>query len=251
MTRFPRLNPARHPAPGFAAMGLVLAAISHPAVATAIVSGLGEPVRRPLAVARLLDLGLRHILLAGTGLGLVAILGIGLGILVTRPAGVPWRPVVDALAAGAQAVPPVVVVALALPVLGFGGPPTLLALVAYGIMPVLRGTVGGIEGVAPDVREAGRAIGLTRTQILTRIELPLAAPAIVETLRTALVLAVATAAVGALAGAATLGSPIVAGLQNQNTVPMLQGAAATAALAFLADALLLALTGRWRASTRP
>jgi osmoprotectant transport system permease protein len=230
--------------------GVVLAGISHPAVATGIAALLGEPARRPLDVMRLLDLALRHLILAGTGLALVAILGIGLGILVTRRSAAAWRPVVDALAAGAQAVPPVVVVALALPVLGFGGPPTLLALVAYGIMPVLRGTVGGLEGVAADIREAGTAIGLTRFQVLHRIELPLAAPAIVETLRTALVLAIATAAVGALAGAATLGTPIVAGLQNQNTVPMLQGAAATAALAFLADAALLAVTARWRA-TRP
>lgn len=246
----PRNRSVRHPALGVALTGLVLAAISHPAVATRIAALLGEPARRPLDVGRLLDLGLQHVVLAGTGLALVALLGVALGILATRPIAASWRPLIDALAAGAQAVPPVVVVALALPVLGFGGPPTLLALVAYGIMPVLRGTVGGIEAVAADIREAGTAIGLTRFQVLTRVELPLAAPAIVETLRTALVLAIATTAVGALAGAATLGTPIVAGLQNQNTVPMLQGAAATAALAFLADALLLAVTTPWRASRK-
>lgn len=237
----------RHPALGLAVTGLVLAGISHPAAATWIAAALGEPARRPLDVTRLLALSLQHVILAGAGLALVTVLGVGLGILVTRRAASPWRPLVDAVAAGAQAVPPVVVVALALPVLGFGGPPTLLALVAYGMMPILRGTVGGIEGVAPDIREAGRAVGLTRLQILTRIELPLAAPAIVETLRTALVLAVATVAVGALAGATTLGTPIVAGLQNQNTVPMLQGAAATAALAFLGEAALLALVSAWGA----
>ena len=241
---------ARHPALGLALTGLLLAALSHPVVATQIAASLGEPTRRSLDVWRLFALTSRHVILAGTGFAIVAVLGIGLGILVTRRAAASWRPLVDALAAGAQAVPPVVVVALALPVLGFGGPPTLLALVAYGIMPVLRGTVGGIEGVAADIREAGTAIGLTRSQVLTRIELPLAAPAIVETLRTALVLAVATAAVGALAGAATLGTPIVAGLQNQNLAPMLQGAAATAALAFLSDAALLAIAGLWRATRR-
>jgi osmoprotectant transport system permease protein len=238
------------PALGFALTGLALAGASHPAVASSIAEALGEAARRPLAVGRLLDLTRAHLVLAGTGLALVAILGIGLGILVTRGFAAPWRPAIDGLAAAAQAVPPVVVVALALPVLGFGGPPTLLALVAYGIMPVLRGTAGALAGVAPEVREAGRAIGLTRLQILWRIELPLAAPDIVETLRTALVLAIATAAVGALAGASTLGTPIVAGLQNQNTVAMLQGTAATAALAFLADAALLAGVGLWR-STRP
>ena len=236
----------RHPSTGIGLSGLVLAALSHPVAATWIVSALGEPARRSLDGARLLALAVQHAILAGTGFALVASLGLGLGILVTRPVAAPWRGLVDAVAAGAQAVPPVVMVALSLPILGFGGPPTLLALVAYGIMPVLRGTAGGIAGVAPEPREAGTAIGLTPRQVLTRIELPLAAPAIVETLRTALVLAIATAAVGALAGAPTLGSPIVAGLQNQNLVPMLQGAAATAALAFLADAALLAVTGPWR-----
>lgn len=235
---------------GFALTGLCLAGASHPAVAVWITEALGESARRPLSLERLLALAGAHLALAGTGLALVTALGVGLGILVTRRFAEPWRPAIDGLAAAAQAVPPVVVVALALPILGFGGPPTLLALVAYGVMPVMRGTAGALVGVPPEVREAGRAIGLTRRQILWRIELPLAASDIVETLRTALVLAIATAAVGALAGASTLGTPIVAGLQNQNTVAMLQGTAATAALAFLADAALLAGVGAWRA-TRP
>lgn len=237
---------AFRPALGALAAGLVLAALSHPAVASAIVAALGETPRRALPLGTLGTLALHHLILAWTGLALVATTGIGLGILATRPGAASIGSGIDTLAAAAQAVPPVVVVALALPVLGFGGPPTLLALVFYGIMPTLRGTVGALEAVPTDAREAATAMGLTPAQALTRVELPLAAPAIVETLRTALVLAVATAAVGALAGAATLGTPIVAGLQNQNTVPMLQGAAGTAALAFLCDALMVAVAGVFR-----
>ncbi|SFG70730.1 ABC transporter permease [Methylobacterium gossipiicola] len=229
-----------------AATGLVLAAMSHPAVATRIAGALGEAPRRALDVDRLLALAGQHLVLAGTGFALVAILGIGLGILATREGAAPLRPALDALAAGAQAVPPVVTVALALPILGFGGPPTLLALVAYGVMPLLRGTAGALAAVPPDAKAAAEAMGLTRRQILARVELPLAAPEVVESLRTALVLAVATAAVGALAGANTLGTPIVAGLQNQNIVPMLQGTTATAALAFLGDAALVGLAGLFR-----
>ena len=92
-----------------------------------------------------------------------------------------------------------------------------------------------------DAAEAARAMGLDAFQILREVELPLALPVIAEALRVALVLAVATAAVGALAGASTLGTPIIIGLQNQNEAYILQGAAATAALAFLADGLLLLL----------
>ena len=77
------------------------------------------------------------------------------------------------------------------------------------------------------------------TKIAVMVGHQVALPVIVEALRVALILGIATAAVGALAGASTLGTPIIIGLQNQNEVYLLQGAAATAALAFLADALVL------------
>ncbi|MET0257877.1 MAG: ABC transporter permease subunit [Methylobacterium sp.] len=239
MSLLQRLRPALGPL----VVGLLLGALSHPEVAGAIAGFLGAPDRRPLSAARLVELGSHHLVLAASGLAIVGGLGVGLGILATRRGAGGLRAGIDTAAALAQAVPPVVVVALALPILGFGGPPTLLALVAYGIMPTLRGTVGAIQAVSPEAREAGIAIGLTPRQVLTQVELPLAGAGILDTLRVALVLSIATAAVGALAGASTLGTPIVAGLQNQNLVPMLQGAGATAALAFLCDAAMLAAAG--------
>ena len=220
------------------ALGLALAAASHPAFA-----GLIGASGRPLTVRHIAELALNHLTLAASGLTLVAALGIGLGLIATRARFAAFRGSIDTLAAFVQAVPPVVVVALALPVLGFGGPPTLLALTAYGIMPTLRGSVGALDSVSREARESARAIGLTPVQVLVDVELPLAAPGLVETLRTALILAVSVTAVGALAGASTLGTPIVAGLQNQNIAAMLQGALATAALAFLGDGLLLAIGG--------
>jgi osmoprotectant transport system permease protein len=237
------LRPARAPF----LVGLGFAAASHPAVAGLAVGLVADGAGpRPLAPDRLLALAANHLALTGAGLLLVAGLGIALGIAATRPALAPIRGGIDALAALAQAVPPVVVVALALPVLGFGGPPTLLALLAYGLMPCIRGTVGALEAVPRETRAAAEAIGLTPGQILARVELPLAAPGLIETVRTALVLSVSVAAVGALAGASTLGTPIVAGLQNQNFSAMLQGTLATAALAFLGDAALLAAGGWMR-----
>jgi osmoprotectant transport system permease protein len=94
--------------------------------------------------------------------------------------------------------------------------------------------------VPEEVRRAATGMGLTPAQTLLRVELPLAAGPILEALRVVLVLAVATAAVGALAGAQTLGTPIVVGLQTQNTLALVQGAAAAAALAFLTEAAWLA-----------
>ncbi|WP_135467376.1 ABC transporter permease subunit [Crenalkalicoccus roseus] len=233
--------------PGLAplALGALLALAAQEPVAGRVWAGLGRE-GEAFPSPRLLDLAAAHAALAVLSALAAAAIGLGLGLLVTRRAGRGLRPAADALAAGAQAVPPVVVVALAFPVLGFGLAPTALALLLYCVMPVLRGTVAAIESVPPATREAAEAMGFTPLQVLREVELPLAWPVILAALRVALVLAVATAAVGALAGAATLGTPIILGLQNRNELHILQGAAATAALALLAEGALLLLAGRAR-----
>lgn len=216
-------------------LAIGLAVLAMPGVAAWLMGG----TQGPYPAARLLDLAQDHAALSLAGVLPAGLLGLVLGVVVTRPGGRGFRAAADAAAAVAQAVPPVVVVALAVPAFGFGWAPTVLALMLYGIMPVLRATVGALEAVPPETRLAAEAVGLSPRQVLQEVELALAWPLVLDGLRVALVLAVATTAVGALAGAATLGTPIVIGLQNQNQVLVLQGAAATAALAFLADALLL------------
>jgi len=229
------------------ALGLLAAALALPGTAGRLLAWFGIAGRNPVPAERLLELALSHSAIAVLALVPAALVGIGLGILVTRPLGRALRPLSDALVAASQAVPPVVVVALAFPVLGFGAAPTALALAIYCVMPVLRSTIAALEGASGDVAEAVRAMGMTPAQVLREVELPLAWPVVSESLRVALILAIATAAVGALAGADTLGTPIIIGLQNQNEVAIFQGAAATGALAFLADALLLGVAhGRLR-----
>jgi osmoprotectant transport system permease protein len=223
----------------FAAVALALAALADPSVASGLAAALGAQPKPAVPAERLLDLAARHAALALASVAVATFIGVTLGIAATRSAGVALRPLVDTLAAALQAVPPVVVVALAFPALGFGAAPTVLALVFYCVMPVLRGTVAAIEAAPADVKEAARAMGFTRWQLIREVEVPLALPLVSQAVRIALVLAVATAAVGALAGAATLGTPIITGLQNQNELHILQGAAATAALAFLSEAVWL------------
>lgn len=226
-----------------AVVALALACLAEAGVAAAVVAAFGGVAKAPVPTDRLIDLAARHAGLALASVAVATLGGVALGVLVTRRAGMRLRPLVDTIAAALQAVPPVVVVALAFPALGFGAAPTLLALVFYCLMPVLRGTVAAIEATPAEVKEAARAMGFTRLQLIWRIEAPLALPLISDAVRIALVLAVATAAVGALAGAATLGTPIITGLQNQNELQILQGAAATAALAFLVEGLWLAVAG--------
>ena len=226
-----------------AAVALALAALADPTVASGLAAALGATPKAAVPADRLLDLAARHAGLALASVAVAAFLGVTLGIVVTRSAGAALRPLVDVLVAALQAVPPVVVVALAFPALGFGAAPTVLALVFYCVMPILRGTIAAIESAPAEVKEAARAMGFTRWQLIRQVEVPLALPLVSQAVRVALVLAVATAAVGALAGAATLGTPIVTGLQNQNELHILQGAAATAALAFLSEAAWLLGTG--------
>lgn len=170
-----------------------------------------------------------------------AVIGIGLGVAATRPGARELRVIADALVGFAQAVPPVAVIAIAVPVVGFGVAPSLIALVCYATLPVLRATTGALATVPRDVMDAARGSGMTPRQILFQVELPLAAPPILAGLRVAAVLAVATAAVGAVAGANCLGTPIIAGLVNGNPAWVIQGAVLTGLMAFAVDGLLGAL----------
>jgi osmoprotectant transport system permease protein len=222
-------------------LALALALLASPPGARLLGQAIGAPAD-PFPGDRLAWLALTHAGLSLAGVLPAALIGMALGIAVTRRTGQGLRPAADALAAAAQAVPPVVVVALAVPAFGFGLWPTAFALLLYGLMPVLRATVAGLESVPPEARNAAVAMGLPPLRVLAEVEWPLAWPVVLGGLRVALVLGIATAAVGALAGATTLGTPIVLGLQNQNQVLVVQGAAATAALAFGAEGLLLVLS---------
>ena len=182
-----------------------------------------------------------HLLLSLGAAAVAAALGLAGGILATRPGGRRLRPLLDALFSLAQAVPPIAVIALALPALGFGAAPTLLALVLYACLPVLRGAVAGLDGVPPGVLDAARGIGMGPWRMLAQIEMPLALPVVLSSLRLAVVLSIATAAVGAMAGAECLGTPIVVGLANNNGAYVLQGGLFTAWLALLADRSLALL----------
>ncbi len=188
--------------------------------------------------ARLATLVTRHLALVGVSSLLAVAVGVAVGVLVTRQAGRPFRELAGDLASLGQTIPPVAVLALAVPVLGFGLAPTVLALFLYSVLPVMRGTIVGLEGVAADVVEAARGMGMTPAQRLVRIELPLAAGVIMAGVRVSVVVNIGTATVGAVIGAGGLGEPIIAGLVRQNPAFVVEGGIASALLAVIADQLL-------------
>lgn len=184
------------------------------------------------------ELFLEHFLLVLVSSGLAVATGIGMGIVATRPAGRDFLPVVDGLASVGQTFPPVAVLALAVPLVGFGAEPTLIALFVYGVFPVLRNTVTGLEGVSEDMKEAARGMGMTPWQALTLVELRAAMPLIMAGVRTSIVVNIGTATLGATIGAGGLGAPIVAGLATRNFAFILEGALVAGLMAVIADGWL-------------
>jgi osmoprotectant transport system permease protein len=165
-------------------------------------------------------------------------IGIAAGVFVTRPAGAEFRDVVTDLTNLGQTFPPVAVFTLAVPLLGFGVLPTVVALTLYGVLPVLQNTVSGMESLPGEVLESASAMGFGRMQRLRRVEFPLAAPVILAGVRVSVVVNVATSTIGAIAGAGGLGAPIISGLINSDPAVTLEGAVLIACLALILDAYL-------------
>lgn len=173
--------------------------------------------------------------------GAASLVGIGLAIFVTRPIGEDFRALVGTLATIGQTFPPAAVLALAVPALGFGPRPTIIALFAYGLLPVIENAIAGLDGVPAAVREAARGMGLSPWQVLRQVDLPLAAPLILAGVRVSVTIAIGTATIGSTVGALTLGTPIFDGLAADKVPFVLQGAVLVALFAILTDMLFARL----------
>jgi osmoprotectant transport system permease protein len=188
-------------------------------------------------------------LVAMASLGAAAA-GVGLAIFVTRPAGREFRAMAAALATAGQTFPPAAVLAIAVPIVGFGAAPTVIALFLYGLLPIVENAVAGLEGVPQGVREAALGMGLSPWQVLCRIELPLAAPLILAGVRVSVTMAIGTATIGSTVGALTLGTPIFDGLAANNLPFIIEGAVLVALFAVVTDTLFARLDRRLRRHQR-
>jgi osmoprotectant transport system permease protein len=235
---------------GLASIGVVLGAIvfaivvASPAlVSRALVSALG-PLPDPVFQIPLSDLVWQHLEIVFVSAGLTVLIGLPLGVWVTRDSGRDFRDIVSASVDFGQVFPPIAVLALVLPLLGIGLWPAVVALFLYGLFPVVSGTVTGIEGVPASVIDAARGMGMGRWRILFAVELPIASDVILAGVRTSVIYNVGTATVAAAVGAGGLGLPIFTGISTQNTGYILTGALAVSALALILDGTL-AVLGMW------
>ena len=186
-----------------------------------------------------LDLTTEHLWLVGASITLAVVIGIPLGILITR-----W-PVLSKPVLGSvniiQTVPSLALFGFLLPAPWIGARAdriAILALMLYALLPLIRNTYTGIKGVDPAVVEAGRGMGMTDRQLLWQVELPLALSVIIAGVRVATVLSIGLATIAAAIGAGGLGEFIFRGLAMVNNQVILAGAIPAAALAILADTSL-------------
>lgn len=203
---------------------------------------LFEPLLRPLVSegapviydrASLMTLTLQHLALVGTATLASALIAIALAIMVTRSWGAQFLPLSRSIVNTGQTFPPVAVLALAVPVFGFGDKPTFIALFLYGMLPIFENTLTGLTTLPAPIVEAARGMGMTGMQRLVKVEMPLAVPVVLAGIRLSAVIGLATATIGSTVAAKTLGEVIIAGLISSNLSFVLQGGLVVAALAIL------------------
>ena len=186
--------------------------------------------------SQVLDLTIEHLWLVGLSTLLAALIGIPLGIVIAHRPRLN-RPVL-ASANIIQTVPSLALFGFLLPVPWLGDRAdrlAILALTLYALLPIIRNTYTGIRGVDAAVMEAGRGMGLTESQLLFQVELPLSVSAILSGVRTAVVISVGLATIAAAIGAGGLGEFIFRGLAMVDNRVILAGAVPAALLALLAD----------------
>lgn len=177
----------------------------------------------------------QHLQLTVVGTVLVMIIAIPLGVALTRPGLRRFSGPVLAFANGGQAAPSIGLLVLAAMWLGFGFWTAILALGVYAILPVLRNTIVGLDGVDRTLVEAGRGMGMSAITTLLRIEIPLAIPVILAGVRTALVLMVGTASLAVFINAGGLGIYITTGVSLFRNGVLVTGGVMISSMALLID----------------
>jgi osmoprotectant transport system permease protein len=197
--------------------------------------------------AEILEATLAHLTLVFIAMAIAIIVAVPLGMfIVQRPA---LRNIALGFASVFQTIPSLALFGFLIPIPfigGIGRRTAIVALVLYALLPILRNTYVGLAGIDPAVLQAAEAMGMTDSQILWRVRLPLALPVILAGIRTATVITIGVATIAAAIGAGGLGTFIFRGVAMVSDAVILAGAIPAAILAILADLLLARLERRLR-----
>lgn len=188
---------------------------------------------------RIGDIGkltIEHLQITAMSVTFAVLMGVPTGILITR-----YKKIANVVLSTAnvfQTLPSLALFGLIIPILGIGYMPSVFVLFLYALLPIIKNTYLGITGVDPAVIDAGKGMGMTDMQILTKIEVPLSLPVIMGGIRISTVINIGTATLAALIGAGGLGDFIFKGISLNNSNMILAGAIPTALLAIIVDQLL-------------
>ena len=188
-------------------------------------------IQVPTRLDRLMTTTSEHLFLVCLSLGAAILVAIPLGIWGARSST--QGQIILSVVGIIQTIPSLALLVFMIPLLGIGGPPALVALFLYSLLPIVRNTLSGLTGLPLDLQESARALGLPPSARLRLIELPLAARSILAGIKTSAVINVGTATLGALIGAGGYGQPILTGIRLDDTSLILEGAIPAAVLALL------------------
>lgn len=177
-----------------------------------------------------------HLYLAGVAVLIACAVGIPVGFLITNNKKVAG--IVVGVANTIQTIPSLALFAFAISVFGIGADNAIFALFLYALLPIIKNTLIGIRNVSPTMIEAARGMGMSRTQIMFKVQIPLAISVIMGGVRIATVTAIGIATIATLIGAGGLGQLIYQGIGMMNYEMIFAGAICSATLALLADFLL-------------
>ena len=177
----------------------------------------------------------QHLTIVLISLGIALIIAIPSGILLTREKLKPYSNKIIAILNTAQGVPSLAVIAIFLKFLGIGFIPSVVALTLYGLLPIVQNTIAGLSSIDADILESAKGVGLSKRDVLFKVEIPLALPVIIAGIQTSSVLIVGTAAIAQLIGAGGLGKLIFTGISQFRPELTVMGAGLSALMAICFD----------------
>ncbi len=179
------------------------------------------------------DLMIDHLTIVAVATAFSVVIGIALGVAAY------WFKYLERIILGfsdtVQTIPSLALLSLLMIVFGLGNKTLIIGLVLYALLPIVRNTFTGISGLAPHLREAAKGMGMSKIQVLVKVELPLAFPLIFSGIKIAVVTSLGIAVMGVLIGAGGLGYPIYRGIQTRNSALILSGAVPVVLLALIFD----------------
>lgn len=173
------------------------------------------------------------------------VLGVTLGVLTRFRAFLEFKEPLLQAATFLQTLPSVAILALSVPLLGYGQAPVVIALVFYGLLPIFRNIIQGLDAVPAEVRISAAGMGMTPWQRLVSVEWPLALPAVLAGIKTSVIINVSAATIGAAMGAGGLGILIVNGIRTMDVMLIIKGALPVSLMAFLINSVFTLLEEQW------